>query len=89
MHKGEQYYFTDEEMDAVRGKVIGEIQRNKGLGSLSADQAKASMFGKNQRIDILNPTEEAINLLKALMGSSGAARKEFVFNEIDFSTVRE
>lgn len=87
--KGEQYYFTDEEMDAARGKVTGEIQRNKGLGSLSADQAKASMFGENQRIDILNPTEKAINLLKALMGSSGAARKEFVFNEIDFSTVRE
>ena len=48
-----------------------------------------SMFGKNQKMDILNPTEEAINLLKALMGSSGVARKEFVFNEIDFSTVRE
>ena len=87
--KDEQYYFTDEEMNAARGKITGEIQRNKGLGSLSADQAKASMFGENQRIDILNPTEKAINLLKALMGSSGAARKEFVFNEIDFSTVRE
>lgn len=87
--QGEQYYFTDEEMDAVRGKITGEVQRNKGLGSLSADQAKASMFGKNQKMDILNPTEDAINLLKALMGSSGIARKEFVFNEIDFSTVRE
>ena len=87
--QGEQYFFTDEEMDAVRGKITGEVQRNKGLGSLSADQAKASMFGKNQKMDILNPTEDAINLLKALMGSSGIARKEFVFNEIDFSTVRE
>lgn len=87
--QGEQYYFTDEEMDAARGKITGEVQRNKGLGSLSADQAKASMFGKNQKMDILNPTEDAINLLKALMGSSGIARKEFVFNEIDFSTVRE
>ena len=87
--QGEQYYFTDEEMDAVRGKITAEVQRNKGLGSLSADQAKASMFGKNQKMDILNPTEDAINLLKALMGSSGIARKEFVFNEIDFSTVRE
>jgi len=87
--QGEQYYFTDEEMDAVRGKITSEVQRNKGLGSLSADQAKASMFGKNQKMDILNPTEDAINLLKALMGSSGIARKEFVFNEIDFSTVRE
>ena len=87
--KGEQYFFTDEEMDAARDNITGEIQRNKGLGSLSADQAKASMFGENQRMDILNPTKEAINLLKALMGSSGITRKEFVFNEIDFSTIRE
>ena len=87
--KGEQYFFTDEEMDAARNDITGEVQRNKGLGSLSADQAKASMFGDNQRMDILNPTEEAINLLKALMGSAGTARKEFVFNEIDFSTIRE
>ena len=87
--KGEQYFFTDEEMDAARNSITGEVQRNKGLGSLSADQAKASMFGDNQRMDILNPTEEAINLLKALMGSAGTARKEFVFNEIDFSTIRE
>jgi DNA gyrase subunit B len=87
--QGEQYFFTDEEMDNARGKIIGEVQRNKGLGSLSADQAKASMFGENQRMDILNPTEAAIDLLKALMGSSGVARKEFVFNEIDFSTIRE
>lgn len=28
--QGEQYYFTDEEMDAVRGKITGEVQRNKG-----------------------------------------------------------
>ena len=87
--KGEEYYFTDEEMDAARGSINGEVQRNKGLGSLSADQAKASMFGKNQRMDVLNPTKQAIKLLEDLMGSSGVARKEFVFNKIDFSQVRE
>ena len=87
--KGEEYYFTDEEMDAARGTINGEVQRNKGLGSLSADQAKASMFGKNQRMDILNPTKQATKLLEDLMGSSGVARKEFVFNKIDFSQVRE
>lgn len=87
--EGEKYFFTDAEMDAVRGNISGEVQRNKGLGSLSADQAKASMFGEQQRMDILNSTEDAVKLLKDLMGSSGVARKEFVFNEIDFSTVRE
>lgn len=86
---GEKYFFTDAEMDAARGNISGEVQRNKGLGSLSADQAKASMFGEQQRMDILNSTEDAVKLLKDLMGSSGTARKEFVFNEIDFSTVRE
>lgn len=87
--KQEQYYFTDEEMNAVRGTIKGEVQRNKGLGSLSAEQAKVSMFGPNQRMDILNPNDEAITLLKNLMGSSGVARKDFVFNNIDFSTIRE
>lgn len=87
--KGERYFFTDAEMDAARGTISGEVQRNKGLGSLSADQAKASMFSENQRMDILNSTDAAVQLLKDLMGSSGVARKEFVFNEIDFSTVRE
>jgi DNA gyrase/topoisomerase IV subunit B len=87
--QGEKYFFTDTEMDAARGTITGEVQRNKGLGSLSADQAKASMFGEQQRMDILNSTQDAVNLLKDLMGSSGAVRKEFVFNEIDFSTVRE
>ena len=87
--KGEQYFFTDKEMNAARGTIVGEVQRNKGLGSLSPDQAKASMFGDNQRLDILNSTDVAVKLLKDLMGSSGVARKEFVFNEIDFSEVRE
>jgi DNA gyrase/topoisomerase IV subunit B len=77
----ESYYFTDEEMDAVRNTISGEVQRNKGLGSLSADQAKASMFGKNQRLDVILPSDPALKLLSDLMGSSGVARKEFVFNK--------
>lgn len=28
--KNETYYFTDEEMDAARGRISGVIQRNKG-----------------------------------------------------------
>ena len=28
--KGEEYYFTDEEMAATRGSINGEVQRNKG-----------------------------------------------------------
>ena len=38
--KQESYYFTDEEMDAARDKIKGEVQRNKGLGSLEPEQAR-------------------------------------------------
>lgn len=86
---GEKYFFNDKEMDEVRGTIKGEVQRNKGLGSLSSKQAKDSMFSENQHLDILKPNYNAIILLEDLMGSSISKRKEFIFNNIDFSEVRE
>ena len=89
--KSEDYYFTDAELNAAKQKdlVHGEVQRNKGLGSISADQAKASMFGDAQIMETIIPTEDGIKLLIDLMGENVAPRKEFIFNEIDFSEVRE
>ena len=88
--KKESYYFTDEEFNAVRGKVKGEVQRNKGLGALSPEQAHISMFtDEYQRMDVLEWSPDAIQLLEQLMGEDVSYRKEFVFNEIDFSEVRE
>ncbi len=85
----ENYYFTDKEMNEARGNICGEVQRNKGLGSLSAEQARASMFGENQHMDILTPTWNAIELLEKLMGTEVACRKDYIFNNIDFSEVKE
>lgn len=85
----EQYFFTDQELNKVKGSLVGELQRNKGLGSLSAEQARASMFGENQHMDELDSDLNAILLLEELMGSTIAPRKEFIFNNIDFSEVRE
>lgn len=88
--KTESYYFTDEEMNAARRTVKGTIQRNKGLGSLDAKQAHNSMFTPEfQRLDIITPNEEGINLLLELMGDEVEPRREFIFNNIDFSTIRE
>ena len=88
--KKESYYFTDEEFNAVRGKVKGEVQRNKGLGALSPEQAHISMFtDEYQRMDVLEWSSDAIQLLEQLMGEDVEPRREFVFNEIDFSEVRE
>ena len=85
----EQYFFTDQELNKVKGSLVGELQRNKGLGSLSAEQARASMFGENQHMDVLDSDLNAIVLLEELMGSAVTPRKEFIFNNIDFSEVRE
>lgn len=88
--KSESYYFTDEEMNAARATVKGEVQRNKGLGSLSAAQARESMFNeKNQRMDVLIPDEESIYLLEELMGEKVEPRRDFIFTNVDFSEIRE
>lgn len=85
--KSETYYFTDEEF--AKAKVKGEVTRAKGLGALSETQARNSMFGENQRMDVLEPTEEAIYLLEELMGKDVAPRTKFIFENVDFSEIRE
>lgn len=86
--KQEKYYFTDEEIANVQ--IKGELQRNKGLGSLSAEQAKESMFNlKNQRMDLLTPNDYSLNLLMQLMGEDNSYRKKFIFENVDFSTIHE
>lgn len=89
--KGEEYFYTDSELAARReqGKLIGELQRNKGLGSLSAEQSKESMFGKRQHIDMLEPDRGFGVLLDKLMGKDTSARKQYIFDNIDFSEVKE
>ena len=88
--KNESYYFTDEEFNKVRGKLKGEVQRAKGLGALSVEQAHKSMFTPEfQRMEILEPDEDSIYLLEQLMGEDVEPRRDFVFNNIDFNEVRE
>ena len=88
--KNESYYFTDEEFNAVKGKIKGEVQRNKGLGSLEPEQAKKSMFDPEyQRMDVMEYDEEAMSLLYALMGEDVSPRRDFIMQNVDFSEIRE
>lgn len=88
--KNESYYFTDEEFNKVRGKIKGEVQRAKGLGALSVEQAHRSMFTSEfQRMDVLEPDPNSLYLLEQLMGPDVTPRKEFIFNKVDFSEIRE
>ena len=88
--KTESYYFTDEEFNAVKGKIKGEVQRNKGLGSLEPEQAKKSMFDPAcQRMDVMEYSEDAMNLLYDLMGEDVECRRKFIMENVDFTEIRE
>lgn len=87
--KLESYYFSDEEFEKARGKRGSAVTRAKGLGALSEEQAKNSMFGENQKMDVLEATPEAIYLLEELMGVDVEPRKKFIFENVDFSEIRE
>lgn len=86
----EEYYFTDEEFNKAKGKIKGEVQRNKGLGALSAEQARISMFtDEHQRIDVLSEDDESFGLLMRLMGKDSAPKHDFIWANIDFSEIKE
>ena len=88
--KTESYYFTDAEFNAAKGKIKGEVQRNKGLGSLEPEQARKSMFSPEyQRIDVMEYDEDAISLLYDLMGEEVEPRRNFIMNNVDFSEIAE
>lgn len=57
---------------------------------MSAAKAKESMFNpENQRMDILVPDDDSIQMLYDLMGEDVQPRKDFVFSKIDFSEIKE
>lgn len=86
----ETYYFTDEELNKVKGKITGNLTRNKGLGEMDPETAHTSMFTPEyQRMDVMEWSDDAIDLLYDLMGEQVEPRKEFIMSKIDFSKVRE
>ena len=82
------YYFYDED-ELNNSGIKGEQSRFKGLGELTAEDTKNSMFDKdNQRIEILIPDDNSFYRLEELMGPSVQPRKDFVFSgAIDFSKI--
>lgn len=86
--KKEYYYYNDDEYN--KRNVKGETTRCKGLGSLSVEQAHNSMFTDEfQRLDTLVPSEGATELLYNLMGDDVPFRQKYIFDNIDFSEIKE
>lgn len=90
--KKHSYYFTDEEFNEAKkkGLIKGEVHRAKGLGALPAEQAHESMFTPEfQHLDVLIPDDNSFSLLSDLMGADVGPRTDYIFDNIDFSTIRE
>lgn len=88
--KNETYFYTDEEFNAARGKIKGEVTRAKGLGALSPEQARTSMFtSEYQRFEQLIPDDSTLDLLSQLMGKDSTPKYNFIFENIDFSQIME
>lgn len=87
--KGKNNYYFYDEQELAQSQIKGEQTRYKGLGELTAQDTKASMFDKdNQRIEVLIPDDNSFYRLEELMGSDVKPRKEFVFSgAIDFSKI--
>lgn len=77
------YYYSEEEFIKHPN---GNIIKYKGLGQMSDNDLKESMFSDEwQRLEPINFSEEGLNDLIKLMGPKVDYRKEFVYNNIDFS----
>ena len=77
------YYYTEEEF---KHHPNGNIIKYKGLGQMNDDDLKESMFSPEwQRLEPINFSDEGLELLLKLMGPEVDYRKEFVYNNIDFS----
>lgn len=76
------YYYNDEEFQA-RTQKEGDITFFKGLGQMNEADLRLSLFGANQHLEQLAPSEDGITSLLELMGTDVEPRKEFI-QDIDF-----
>lgn len=90
------YAYNDEELEKLKVQGLkGNISRFKGLGELRTEDVKLSMFGKEQRVEVLTygttkrAKQEAQVQLEALMGEDVDARRDFIFDNIDFEELYE
>lgn len=95
IEKGENklFAYNDEELAELRkGRENWVITRAKGLGELSADDMEKSMLHPTaRRLEILTikDVEAAAESLMMLMGPEVEGRKQFLFDNVDFSILNK
>ena len=83
------FAYNDEELVKIRkGRETWEITRAKGLGELSADDMEKSMLHPTERrLEVLTikDVEAAAESIMMLMGPEVEGRRDFLFENVDFS----
>ena len=83
------FAYNDEELAKIRqGRENWEITRAKGLGELSADDMERSMLHPTERrLEVLtiHDIETAAESIMMLMGPEVEGRRDFLFENVDFS----
>ena len=91
IEKGGQklFAYNDEELEKIRqGRTNWEITRAKGLGELNADDMERSMLHPTERrLEVLtiHDAEAAAASIMMLMGPEVEGRRDFLFENVDFS----
>lgn len=87
--KGQTYYaYTEEELVKL---PKGKVSRNKGLGEISAEEMKRTLFD-NQDGYVQFTMEDATAAayyFNLLLGENVKGRREYIFENIDFEAVEE
>jgi len=85
------FAYNDEELAKIRkGRETWEITRAKGLGELSADDMEKSMLHPTERrLEVLtiHDVEAASESITMLMGPEVDGRRDFLFENVDFSVL--
>lgn len=87
------FAYNDEELAKIRhGRENWEITRAKGLGELGPDDMEKSMLHPTERrLEILSirDVESAAESINMLMGPDIESRKNFLFDNVDFSIINK
>ena len=83
------FAYNDEELSKIRkGRENWEITRAKGLGELGSDDMEKSMLHPTERrLEVLTikDVEAAAESIMMLMGPEVEGRRDFLFENVDFS----
>ena len=87
------FAYNDEELAKIRqGRENWEITRAKGLGELSADDMEKSMLHPTERrLEVLtiHDVKAAAESIMMLMGPEVEGRRDFLFENVDFSILNK